>query len=276
MSYLAFELDALNVAPAVARAAGIDENAVLGGLLRLWAWCFREKVDQTTLVGIRGHFGPGPDIATALVEFGFLEPSQAGFRVRGADRYLRIAEGRSKGGHASKGNLKKGRNKPAESLEVAEAQPETKPEGEHRLLSGSPPAHPPAGSRPCTEHRAPSTEHLTPKKHAGRPQKPVDPAPPDPRHAPLVKKLCDAFAEVRGSKYPFAPRDAAAVRDLLGSSDDVEALERAWRRALKHTGFPAVSTVHEFAKNLAHFVGARRESNYSDWSGEAGVKDAVF
>ncbi len=89
MSYIAFDLDALNVAPAVARAAGIGENDVIGGLVRLWAWCFRQETDEVTALQLRGHFGL--DAGAALEAFGFLEgltPDR--WRVRGASRYLRV------------------------------------------------------------------------------------------------------------------------------------------------------------------------------------------
>jgi hypothetical protein len=54
----------------------------------------------------------------------------------------------------------------------------------------------------------------------------------DPRHAPLVARLTAAYQELRGSKYGFRPRDAAAVRDLLALGTDEE-IEARWRRGLR-------------------------------------------
>lgn len=81
-------------------------------------------------------------------------------------------------------------------------------------------------------------------------------ATPDPRHASLVKALCEAFEAQRGSKYPFTPRDAAAVKGLLQTGSTPEVLVEAWRRALAHQGYPAVSCLSELLGHLAHFVGA--------------------
>lgn len=176
MSYIAFELDALNVAPAVARSASVSEEVIIAGLLRMWAWCFREKTDTITADQLRGHFGA--DVAPALVAFRFLEAAGESWRVRGAERYLRISEARSKGGKAASGNLKRGAAKP-------EVQPEPQPE----VSPGSSPA--PAGSQPggspgSTPALTPSTEHRAPntrKEEAPPPEEPAVAAfhiePPD-------------------------------------------------------------------------------------------------
>lgn len=79
--------------------------------------------------------------------------------------------------------------------------------------------------------------------------------PPDPRHAPLREAMTTIFELVRGSTYPFSPRDAAALRDLLAAAD-VPTITEAWTRALRHRGYPTVSTFVELHANLSHFVGA--------------------
>ena len=86
-------------------------------------------------------------------------------------------------------------------------------------------------------------------------KKPKPELPPDPRHAPMVKRVVDIFRIHRGSEYPFGGRDAAALRDLLKAADP-DVLADAWGRALMHRGFPAISTLSELHRNLAHFVGA--------------------
>lgn len=142
MSYLAFDLDALNVARDVGDAAGIPEERVTHGLLRMWAWCFRQKTDLVEPVQIRGFFGTS-DAASSLRAFGFLEDAEEkGWRVKGASRYLRVSSNRSKGGKAASANLK-----------------------QHRLDTGSTPAA--AGSQPVSDTGStpaltPSTEHRTP------------------------------------------------------------------------------------------------------------------
>lgn len=153
MSYIAFDLDALNVARDVGAAAGIPEERVTHGLLRMWAWCFREKSEHVTATHILGFFGT--DACAALAAFGFLESGgSARWRVRGADRYLRVSEARSKGGQAARGNLIPGGPKRSASRDASR---------ESRSAAAEPQPSPPLGSgsalTPSTEHRAPNTDH---------------------------------------------------------------------------------------------------------------------
>lgn len=146
-SYIAVELDVLSAAPNAARAAGVDEDTILGGLNRLWAYAFRAKRDVLHELEVRGCFATQVDVLPTLRAFGWLADAPDGMlRVKGADRYLRISEARSKGGKAASGNLKRGNR-----------QPELKP--------GSPPAA--AGDQPGTSSGSfpaltPSSEHRTP------------------------------------------------------------------------------------------------------------------
>lgn len=152
MPYIAFDLDALSRAPAVARASSIPEDHVISGLVRLWAWCFKEKVDKANTMQVRGHFAG--DCISALEAYGFLEKIGEDWRIRGASRYLRINEGRIKGGLAAKKHLIPGarqkRVSPEESPEAAEEQPRP-------LLGSSPEA---LSASTGLLHRAPSTESL--------------------------------------------------------------------------------------------------------------------
>lgn len=257
MSHIAFELDALPLVPRVARAAGLQEATAAWGLLQLWEWCWREKTDKVTAVHLRGFFGLDP--SEALEAFGFLAQAPEGWRVRGAARYLRIQEGRSKGGKAAAaaGNLKRGkkRSKPLQAApaetSLLEAQLDTKPQ----LPPSSTPAAPQLDSRlsaTSDERQATSVE-----KPAGRERpavsKPPEPLPSAPNstsmHAQLVKDLCDACPG-----YVFdGGRDGKAVKAMLGHSSPAEIVTR-WRRALARSNFPTVRAVHELARNWGHFA----------------------
>lgn len=129
MSYIAVELDVLSAAPNAARAAGVSEDAILGGLNRLWAYSFRTKRDVLHELEVLGCFAVYAErLLPTLRAFGWLDDAPEGrLRVRGADRYLRIAEARAKGGKAAAGNLRRGKSQP-------------------ELPPGSPPAA--AGSQP--------------------------------------------------------------------------------------------------------------------------------
>lgn len=180
-SFLAVELDALNKAPAAARAARVTEDVIIGGLLRMWAHCFREKVSTLQPLQVAGFFSAEADMVPALVAFGFLAQGEAGaVRVKGAERYLRISEGRSKGGKAASGNLKRGQ-KPSRSV-----SPGTSP-----AEAGAQPEQPP-GSSPGF-HRTPNTEHLVEKNVRTSEVEPaaverITPAPPKRRALTIVDR----------------------------------------------------------------------------------------
>jgi hypothetical protein len=142
VSYIAFELDALNVVPSVAAAAGLRVGDVSHGLLTMWAWCFREKTQHVTAVHVRGFFGS--DCVDALSAFGFLQADAEGLRVRGADRYLRVSEQRRTAGKA----------RAASAGRAAGRLTSDTPAADQRATSGGP------ALTPSTEHRAPNTEHL--------------------------------------------------------------------------------------------------------------------
>lgn len=144
MSHIAVELKVIEVrAPNVARAAAISEDRSLAGLVRLWHRAWSVEAEVITRTQIAGVFGPEriDEIIDALCSEGLLEPHDAGWRIKGADRYLRLKSARRAG--AAKTN---------ENRRSAHAQ---------RTLSDGP-AHAgrplPNALSPSTEHRAPSTE----------------------------------------------------------------------------------------------------------------------
>ena len=226
MSYIAFDLDALNVAADVGRAAGIAEDRVIGGLARMWAWCFRQKTDVLSKTHVKGFFGA--DAIDALISFNFLAAGAGDgvYRVRGADRYLRVAEGRSRGGKIASGNLKKGtqRTPPQAGLETP-AVPGP--------ASGSLPAPSrlDAGPSPNTEHRTPNTEHRTPIEKETTLSTKVDRAPlrleiTEPPKPSPPSRVFDHWRLVMAKKArtTFDPKRRRAVERQLGAGYSVEDL----------------------------------------------------
>lgn len=124
-SYIAFELKALEDAPNVARGAGVSEDTIIAGMARMWAHAWRAKSASVQAVHVRGFFGA--DVSEVLVAFGYLARTEDGLRIRGADRYLRIARARSEGGKKASGNLKRGAERPGSSPAPAGSQPEHLP-----------------------------------------------------------------------------------------------------------------------------------------------------
>lgn len=172
MPYIAFDLDALNVVPQVADASGLSPPAVTHGLVNLWAYCFRAGTDIVSTTHVRGFFG-GVDAAEALVAFKFLELTNAGFRVKGADRYLRVREARSAGGKKAAGNLKRGKfpagTQPEGSRESVPAPAGLQPEVQPGRTSGSVPA-----LTPSTEHRTPNLKPTSAPPPVRAPDDPLE------------------------------------------------------------------------------------------------------
>lgn len=84
-------------AGAVARAANVNEDRVLAGLNRLWHWAWVQKNDVIDVGQLAGVFGGEriDALAAAMVAQGFLEARPDDWRIRGAERYLRIRKTRS-------------------------------------------------------------------------------------------------------------------------------------------------------------------------------------
>jgi hypothetical protein len=243
VSYIAFDLDALNVCPQVGAACGLTAAEASHGLLQLWAWCFRSEQSVVTNVHLHGFFG-GAEAGPALEAFGFLERFEGGWRVRGAERYLRIKEAQREGG-------RKGRAASSSAIGKPKRTPRQTSKSTSGSTSGSTSA-PTSGSQqpltPSTEHRAPNTESKSVAPDGAR-------TAPDPRHAPTVKLLTTAFEAETRAKYPFTGRDAKAVTQLLAIALE-PTIEATWRKALRSTGYPLVRTLPELVTHFAHFVGA--------------------
>lgn len=241
MPYLAFELDAKKRVPLVARAAGVSCGDVAWALLELWEHAWSTASDTVTKTVLAGCVGLSPGMSEALCAFGFLEAVDGGFRVRGAERYLRVKQAQSAAGKAHASNLKRG-TEPGKTKKAAPAP--------SRLPPGSP-----SGSRPAltpsTEHRAPSTESKS--------VAPDKPAPPPP--APGWQLLVDRMVQASPG-YAFSGRDAKALKACLEmAKGDGEEVVTRWCRALTRTGFPLVRAIPELAAHWNHFGAvAQREA----------------
>lgn len=156
MPYLAVELDALKQVPRIAMALGVEPGPIGWGLLQLWAYVFETKSDLVGEMALDGCFGPNQRIRVALKEFGFIEQLEVGFRVRGAERYLRIKKAQSDAGKASSGNLKQNTGSPGDANKDLPAHLPAKPDD----LTGYTRSLKPALT-PSTKHQAPIEETTT-------------------------------------------------------------------------------------------------------------------
>lgn len=113
----------------------------------------------------------------------------------------------------------------------------------------------PPESQPLTPSPAPSP-HVTPSHDTSRGDtaRPTKSRQADPRHAPLLKRLCEAFEAIRGAAFPVDGHQAKALASLLAKGTDAEILE-CWSRALGSDEYPRVRTLAELARNWTHFTG---------------------
>jgi hypothetical protein len=205
VSYIAFDLDALNVARDVGAAASLPEERITHGLLRMWAWCFREKTDTVTAIQVQGFFAP--DTAPALVAFGFLAQTENGFRVRGAERYLRVSTQRAAAGRARSSSAGRSAGKFTSDKPAADQQTTSS----HQRTTSEKPA------------LTPSTEHLAPKKETA-------PTPSTPRESDL---LCEDFRQVTGTPYLWqGAKDGTALARLRATAS-VEEIRSRWKAGLR-------------------------------------------
>jgi len=210
MSYIAFDLDALNVCPQVGAAAGLSAAEASHGLLQLWAWCFRSETDIVRDTHLLGFF-QGRSAGPALEAFGFVERTPEGWRVRGAARYLRIKEAQREGG-------RKGRA--ASSSKVG------KPGRTSKSSTGSTSRSTSASTSGSEQPLTPNTDDRTPNTESEKPSPPA-------RSRVLSDRLVATFLEKRKTAYRFAPTvDGPALARLLKLPVSDDEIDRRWRIGL--------------------------------------------
>jgi hypothetical protein len=149
--FLAITLDAKRKAALVASALGLNRGDICWGLLELWEFTWREDRAVVSGMELRAFFGSNGELTAALCEFEFLEPQEGGWRVRGAEKWLKVRVAQRESGKAHAGNLKRGRE-PGRPGESKEAVPGCLP-----ALPGEEPAGSAPALTPSTQHPAPST-----------------------------------------------------------------------------------------------------------------------
>jgi hypothetical protein len=180
---------------------------------------------------VRLSFGRQVELGL-LADAGLLAAPLAGrWLVVGCERYLPTIRRRL---HARSVASAGGR---ARAAKAATKQPEPSQQ----------PANDPANSQPTTEPAASQEPASEPAKRLEVRGKKVDPTtttlrasargkaekePPDPRHSPMVKRLVEAYEEMRNAPYAFTGKDAKVVQRLLAMCKDDNEIEVRWRVAL--------------------------------------------
>lgn len=97
--YLAITLDLKRRIGRAARAVGMDVGAMAWGVLELLEHVWERKSPAISALVITSCFGPGDQVASALVEFGLLIVAEDGWELckEEADRLLRPRQSRPHG-----------------------------------------------------------------------------------------------------------------------------------------------------------------------------------
>ncbi len=238
--FIQVELKVIEVhAPALARAMGVDTAQVVGSLALLWHRCWSTKSDSVLPLELRGFF-PHPDAGPLLAAFGFLEDAGGTWRVRGAERYLRITEQRREAGAArAKAAARAGGRFTSGAPAKRQRRTSGPPADDQRSTSGQP------ALTPNTEHRTPNTERTT--------LAPAARAPSVTRE--VTDALCAEFATAVGEPYRWqGAKDGAALSGLLKTATTEQVLER-WRAGLRATGWHQVRTVAQLASKWNDLAG---------------------
>lgn len=237
MPYLPLDLDAKRKLEAIERGLGLPRHTMVGGAMDMWETVWRQKSAEVDNITLWAAFGPDDRIVPALVSRGFLDPIVEGkFRVCGAPEWLFGMKGKSRGGHAAKGNLIPGarhKKKAARTKEVGVSA--EKPDRPETVLSASAESQPRPllGSFSALSPNNPTTQQAS-KDLAG-----AD-APPD--ETSTYKALCAAlfasFKRLRGKDPEPSPRDWKSLQQLrirtrLGPEEIVSRWERGLQAQFK-------------------------------------------
>ena len=217
-------------------------------VVRLWAWTMRYAARGRLAPGARPALerlwngaGTAPEsgsVVDALVRAGFLDASEdGGWEVHDWDEHNGAAVAKAE--------------KDAERKRTARAR---RSNGRGQSADGRADGAGNGTGRDGTEQTTTIVEDK-PRPRRARPMA-IKPAS-DPRHAPLVARLGDAFKTDRSTAYPFGARDAKAVANLLARAEP-DVIVAAWERALRHQGYPTVATLAQLEQHLAQFVAAPR------------------
>lgn len=273
MPYIAYDLDAIAKAQHAARAARVGEDVIHGGNLRMWEFCWRSGVDHLSALQVRGFYATDSDVMPGLVAFGFLEPDGDAFRVKGAERYLRVSEARSRGGHAAKGNLvpgarqKKTVSAPPEIPSAHSARAESQPRASREpaeKVSGLPLGSSSALSASSEQRVFKKDLSAEPTPNPPVPQKAESaeterPSPQEqtrPGWKDLIAGLGEDFERALGSKWEFeAGRDGSALKALRKTHSDEEIRQR-WRDGLRLDQYTRVTNLGQLRSQWGRVVAA--------------------
>lgn len=220
MPYLQLDLDAKKRMPLVAKASGISNGDVMWGLSDLWELAWGTKREVISDVELSGCFGPGELVRAALEAHRFVERVPEGWRVKGADRYLRISDARSEAGKTRSATAQRDEKGRLIKSSLSSTRP---------ALAGEPASNGPALT-PNTEHQSPRDSKTTPLSTSSTfelalQEPPVAKAPDDAQQVfehwrgAMGKGAGAKFSSERRKKVEARLKDGFTVEQLCKAID---------------------------------------------------------
>lgn len=231
-------------------AAALNEPLAEAYVLRAWTFLSRfcptghvRDIDGTALESACRWRGEPGALLAALVQTEWLEASsKGGWEAHDwSDHQGKVAQ------RAEKERERKRAYRERKAAEASASVPLVS----HGTSAGHPAQRDVTGRDVTGRDVGSSAASPPPTPRSTKPPKPDKPT--DPRHAPLVARLVEAFADDRETAYPFGPRDAKVVSNLLARAEP-DVIVAAWGRALRHQGYPTVATLVDLEMHLARFV----------------------
>lgn len=275
----------------LASAIGVTNQHAIGSLSEFWDINGDPReLEELVLSGknsvvltpeqavLRFRIASGKDVEPALlVELGFLEAVEEGFRVRGMSRFIepirdRLAKRKAGqlGGQASV-KARKAQNGTAQPrsapLQTLIEQPVSTPEPAIEASPKQPrsSAEPQTEARPNPEKRDESLDSLKPTavKPPKAPKKP--PEPSRPGWQALIDAMTIEFQSVRGESYDWHHGASRGQLKALRERHSDEDILRRWSRGLRGTYDRKVSAVEQLGNAAKwHALATDEERKPSD------------
>jgi hypothetical protein len=211
----------------IAAALRIDQDAVVGKLLRVWLWA-----DQNSLNGA-GMSVTGQFIDRLVCKRGFAAAMRAAGWLHGDDGALSFHNFDRHNGATAKARAMDNRKK---------ANQRQRDKGGEQIPDNVPTATgQAAGQKPGPEKRREEKSNTIPQTPS------VAAQAPDPRHSEITQRWGPTYSAKFGTTYAFQPRDAATLKRFLQTCADspdviLKTAGEAWDRL----------RVDRFAKNCKH------------------------
>lgn len=272
LPFLQVDADAMTRARVLAKLLGTDRHRAISIMLDLWTWALEADGDQRPSGCIQGADaalqiagavewdGDHETMSAALVSAKLVERTEGGLRIRGMDRY-----------HAAWDRQEADKARKAEAR--AKLAEKRSPRDVRRTSAGHPQdVHGTSVGRPTDGAKNPADVRSI-DVDVDVDAKKLETTPPHARtraeSAPLVDRLSDVFAELRGAAYSCSFEDEqAAKRAMQLAQGDGDEIVRRWRNALSRTRYPQCDSMKDLVRHWNAYATEQREAPAPQFAGK--------